>query len=93
MLDFLVGFWYNGSMETLKKRSLFWDVAEINPQKNSRFVIGRILAFGDQDDFKWAEKFYGEEKIKQEVLNSRSLDRKSLSFWRQFFNLREEDVL
>lgn len=79
-------------METLKKKSLFWDTAEIDPQKNSRFVIGRILAFGDREDFKWAEKFYGEEKIKQEVLNNRSLDKKSLFFWRQFFNLKKDDA-
>lgn len=74
-------------METLQKRSLFWDMARVDPRKNEELVIERILAYGDKDDFKWANNFYGKEKIKSRLLESRSLDKKSLSFWCQFFNV------
>lgn len=74
-------------MKTLQKPSLFWDVKKLNPQKDSQFIIERILAFGDRDDFRWATDFYGKKKIKKGFLSSRTLDKKSVSFWRRYYNL------
>ena len=74
-------------METLKKKSMFWDVDVIDIEKNEKFIIGRILDFGDTDDFKWAMRVYGEEKIKKGILKSRTLSGKSLSFWSQYFSI------
>lgn len=75
-------------METLQKPSLFWDVRSVDPQKNERFVIGRILSYGDEKDFSWAMNFYGKNKISESIMKIRDLDRKSQSFWLQFFNLK-----
>jgi len=80
-------------METLQKTSLFWDVRDIDPQKHARFIIERILAYGDETDFNWAINFYGKEKIKEYFLKSKTLDKKSLSFWCQYFNLNEEKCI
>ena len=74
-------------METLQKTSLFWDTKTVEPRKNERFVIERILAYGDQADFRWALNFYGKEKIKERVSKTKNLDNKSLSFWCQYFNI------
>ena len=74
-------------MEILKKTALFWDMTSINPQKDYSFVITRILNFGDLEDFKWAVKFYGREKVRQVLLESRQLEKKTLNFWRQYFNI------
>ncbi len=74
-------------METLKKSSLFWDTEDVDPQKNERFVIERILAYGDETDFKWAVTFYGKEKLKNNFLKIKTLDKKSLSFWCQYFKI------
>jgi len=74
-------------METLKKKSMFWDVDAVDTQKNEKFIINRILDFGDADDFKWAMNTYGPERIKKGVLESRTLGKKSLSFWCQYFYL------
>lgn len=74
-------------MQLTNNQSLFWDVKIINPDKNARFVIERILSFGDEKDFKWAVNFYGKEKIKEIILKSKVLDQKSLSFWCQHFNV------
>ncbi len=80
-------------METLKKQKLFWDVTVINPQKDSRFVIERILTFGDNEDFLWASDFYGQATIKEVLKKSRNLDKKSLSFWCQFFNINKSECI
>lgn len=74
-------------METLQKTSLFWDVKDLDPQKHIQFIIERILSFGDEDDFNWAINLYGKEKIKECFLKSKSLDKKSTSFWCKYFNL------
>jgi hypothetical protein len=80
-------------METLQKTSLFWDVIDINPQKHAQFIIERILAYGDEADFNWAIDFYGKEKVKDYFLKSKTLDKKSLSFWCQYFNLNKEKCI
>jgi len=77
-------------METLQKKSLFWDTSEIDPQKNEHFVIERILNFGDETDFNWAIKQYGEKTVEKNLLTSNSLSNKSLNFWCHFFNLKKE---
>jgi hypothetical protein len=76
-------------METLHKVSLFWDVDTdtLDPQTHRKFIIERILARGDLDDFAWARGFYGSEALKKTLMESRSLDPKSLSFWCLYFSL------
>jgi len=80
-------------MEILQKTSLFWDVKDLDPRKHARFVIERILAFGDEDDFSWAVDFYGKEKIKECFLKNKVLDKKSTSFWCQYFNLGQSKCI
>lgn len=77
-------------METLQKKSLFWDTAKINPQKNEHFIVERILNFGDKEDFDWALKQYGKDAIEKNLLTAKSLSNKSLNFWCRFFNLKKE---
>jgi hypothetical protein len=79
-------------MDIRSKKSLFWDVEQVDFRKNERFVIERILQYGAEDDFRWAKKKYGLKKIKEGFLKSRSLDDKSYNFWRQYFNLEKENV-
>ena len=80
-------------METLKKKSMFWDVDTVDIEKNANFVIGRVLNFGDADDFRWAVRVYGREKIKEGILKSKVLSAKSLSFWCQYFHINPEQCI
>lgn len=75
-------------METLRKKALFWDIDldALDPERNKRFIIERILARGDVDDVRWAKSHYGDEDLKETLIASKSLDRKSLSFWCSYFN-------
>ena len=74
-------------MDPLQKKSLFWDVDVLDPNKDANFIIARILNFGDVDDFIWAMRFYGHDKVEAVLRRSTQLNRKSLSFWCQFFNI------
>ncbi len=74
-------------MKALQKTLLFWDVRGLGRQKQGRFIIERILAFGEENDFNRAVGFYSKEKIKECFLKSRLLDKKSTSFCRQYFNI------
>ncbi|MBI3952714.1 MAG: hypothetical protein HY336_02035 [Candidatus Doudnabacteria bacterium] len=74
-------------METLDKKSLFWDTKKPDPKKNGKFIIARILDFGDVEDFQWAMEYYGREKIMENIKTEKSLGQKSRSFWRQYFKI------
>lgn len=80
-------------MATSFKKSLFWDVAEVDDEKNGKFVIERILNFGDQNDFQKAKERYGNQAIEKAVLESRNLNKKSLFFWCQYFHLDQKKCL
>lgn len=79
-------------METLQKTALFWDIdrGNIDLERNKRFIIERILARGDVDDFLFAEKTYGSDAIRETLLKAKTLDRKSLSFWCFYFNIDKQ---
>jgi len=61
---------------------IFWDVdaANIDWQKSSRFVIGRVVQYGTVKDWEKVKDLYGIEKIKSDMLEERDLDQRSLSF-------------
>ncbi len=80
-------------METLKKKQLFWDVESVDAKKDAKFIIERILTFGDEKDFKWANDFYGQDKLKEVLRQSKKLDKKSFNFWRRFFNIKEKECI
>ena len=80
-------------METLRKTSLFWDVARVDPKSHQKFIIERILDFGDQEDFKWALDYYGKDKIVGSLIKSKKLSKKSLLFWCRYFNINSEQCL
>ena len=74
-------------MQILEKKSLFWDVDTLNPDKDADFIITRILNFGDTGDFAWAIHRYGEKKIQEVVRQGAQLNKRSFSFWCNFFNI------
>lgn len=65
------------------RQSLFWDVdpKTIDPDKNARYVIERILDFGTDDEVRWMDQYYTRRKIKPVVKTSRVLHQKSKSLW------------
>ena len=70
-------------------KQLFWDTdfSQLDFEKNADFIIGRVLLFGDVKDYQAIKKYYGIEKIKKAAVESRNLNKKSLYFWSNIFNL------
>ena len=72
-------------MEKMPLRpSLFWDVdpKTIDPEKNARYIIERILDFGEPKEVQWLFKRYPQIEIKRVMNLPRSqVDRKSKSLW------------
>ncbi|MFN3380168.1 MAG: DUF6922 domain-containing protein [Runella zeae] len=63
-------------------RVIFWDTDfdSIDYQKNARYVIERVAMYGKVSDWRAIQSYYGMDKIREEVLQSRHLDVKTLSF-------------
>jgi len=57
------------------RRSLFWDVdpKTIDPEKNAKYIIERMLEFGNDDEVRWMWLYYSPELIRDVVNNRRGL--------------------
>lgn len=71
---------------------LFWDVNRdsVNPEAHWQFIIPRIMDRGTLDDVKAAWNYYGEEKIRDALLNAAALHKKTIAFFACQFNLPRE---
>ena len=71
-------------------RSLFWDTSlkNIHLRKNARYVIERILDFGDLDAVEWMQRVYTLQTVIDVLTLSRSITEKSRNFWLQWFGVR-----
>ncbi len=73
-------------------KNLFWDV-DINTldfEKHARFIIQRVLLKGDLPDWHELKRIYGIERIKNESLQIRYLDKKTLNLLSLIFNIPKE---
>ena len=63
-------------------RTIFWDTdyGSIDWEKNARYVIARVIMFGTIEDWRQVQSYYGMNRIKEEMVQARDLDPKSLSF-------------
>lgn len=63
--------------------ALFWDVdpKTIDPKRHARYIIERILDFGNDREVRWLARKYSSGLIKDVVKKSRVLDPKSRALW------------
>jgi hypothetical protein len=71
---------------------LFWDTNynDIDWQGHARYVIERVLTRGTLEDWKQIKEYYGLQKIKEEAVQSRVLDKITLNFCSIFFGVPKE---
>ncbi|MEK7160477.1 MAG: hypothetical protein AAB724_00460 [Patescibacteria group bacterium] len=69
------------------RQSLFWDVdpKKINPKRHAKYIIERILDFGNDSEVKWMAKTYSPTLIKQTLKTSRVLHNKSKALWSSIY--------
>lgn len=65
------------------RQSLFWDVdpETIKPKKHARYIIERILDFGNDKEVTWMWHYYPRALIKDVVKKSRCLHAQTRSLW------------
>ena len=80
-------------MKPQLKKSLFWDIDynTLDYEKNARFIIARVMMRGNLNDFFELKKYYGLDKIKQEVVKVKYLDKLTFNFCQVLFKLNKED--
>ncbi len=64
--------------------TLFWDVdpSTIDTKKHARYIIERILDFGNDDEVRWMARNYPTARIKDVLNEPRSpIHAKSKSLW------------
>lgn len=74
-------------------RALFWDIdpETLDIKKHAGFVIQRVLKKGSLDDWLTIKEIYGLDQIKKESLSIRSLDKKTLSFLSNYFDVEKTE--
>lgn len=66
------------------RQTLFWDVnpKTIDAEKNARYIIERVLEFGDPKEVSWVLRYYPKSTIKKVINLPRvQLSSKSKALW------------
>lgn len=71
-------------MNSINKFSnhLFWDVnrKELTMEEDCRYIIKQVLEYGLIKDWKIIKEYYGVDRIAQNAVTYRELDKKAVSF-------------
>lgn len=67
-----------------QRRSLFWDVdpKTIDPKRHARYIIERILDFGNDREVRWLWRTYSRSLIRDVVEKSRVLHNQTRALWK-----------
>ena len=68
---------------------LFWDIdhSKLDYDAKARFVIGRVVMYGTLADWNAILYHYGPERVRDEMLLERYLDKKTLNFLSFYFEV------
>ncbi len=67
--------------------AIFWDIdpKTLDIDKHARFIIERVVKKGSLEDWQYLKKLYSLTKIKEEAIQIRSLDNRTLAFLSNYF--------
>ncbi len=67
-----------------RRQTLFWDVnpRTIDPTKNARYVIARIMDFGTDREARWMWRAYPRAKLREVVERSRVIRPETRALWK-----------
>jgi hypothetical protein len=74
---------------------LFWDIDEckLNYESRASFVLERVFTMGMQEDEWEVVRYYGKERIREEVIKCKALDRKTLNYLSIFYEIPKKDFV
>jgi hypothetical protein len=73
-------------------KNLFWDADpdDLDLEKHKNYIVGRVLDYGEWNDWLFIRSYYGIEIIKDTATSIRSMFPKSLSFISVMTNTPEQ---
>ena len=71
-----------------KIKKYFWDTdfELLEPKKNKKYILERILEMGDGNAIDWMFKTYSRQDISDALKNNRKISKKSSNFWNFIIN-------
>lgn len=63
--------------------ALFWDTdsKKLDIQKNAKYIIERIMDFGNENEARWIRRYYPRSLLSEVVRKSRVLGSSSRTLW------------
>jgi len=71
---------------------LFWDAEDIDIEKNSDYIIARVLDYGDEKDIQAVRSIYSNEKLIAVIKRKRGLLPMTAKFWAAYFQISFEEI-
>lgn len=70
---------------------LFWDTSpeNVHLKRNARYIIERVLDYGDIDALSWLQRVYPAQTIIDVLSLSRNISEKSRNFWKIWFGVSD----
>lgn len=75
-------------------KHLFWDI-DVNTlqlKKHRKYIIARVLEYGNEEAIRWLKSLYEDKEIKEVIKFERRLSRKSATFWARIFHIPRSQV-
>ncbi len=71
----------------------FWDIdfEQLDEQKNSTFIIQRIIEYGLFEEIISVIRFYGKKRVANEIVSANWLSNKTIAFCCVLFHLKPEN--
>lgn len=69
-------------MDQNLSKHLFWDIdkSSFDIQKHRRWLIERVIGYGGLNDWRFIRSFYGNDILREEVVQIRTMKKKDLNF-------------
>lgn len=76
-------------------KKYFWDTEfkKIDAEVSARYVLGKLLEYGDQKAVNWMLKNFTKGQIEDILLHYRSVSPHSANYWAVVFNVDKKKVL
>lgn len=87
---------YNTYMQSLPEniKNYLWDVNfdNVSIQDHSRFIIERVLEYGDKEAITWLNQTYSKDEIVQVLKVSKRISAKSGTFFALYYDIPKEEL-
>lgn len=77
-----------------KIKSLLWDIdiSTIDLDKHYKFIIERVIEYGDIEEVKWMQSTFSKDQIIETLKTSKRISAKSGNFFAIKYNLSKEEL-